>query len=243
MDRNAFAERVKWGILRRFNRHHFSVLRDVCGLPGGRRLLRQFWNRRIWDNYLFAPGLDGQQLMFIHIPKCAGTSIARMLLGTTLPCVPAYPYALTDPDRFAQTFSFAVLRDPALQIASTLYHLERSEWAQPADKRFFERERLGERSIDELLERFALDRVFRRRLFTETFIGRSGMIMRPHEFLEFEGRVIVSRIYAFDRLDRMVEELSERTGRRLRLPHENASRLGGASAAVDSRVTALLRTV
>ncbi|MEM6531830.1 MAG: hypothetical protein AAF654_04370 [Myxococcota bacterium] len=234
-------ERIKWGVLRRLNRHHFSVIRELARIPGSRPLLRRFWNPRIWDNYAFAPGRSGEELMFIHIPKCAGTSIARMLLGQTLPCVPGYPYLIADPARYARAFRFSVFRDPAQQILSMLYHLESSDWAQPADKRFFARERLVDESAESLLERFATDTGFQKRLFSDTWIGRSGMAIRPHEFVEFDGRLIVNALFSFDRLDLLVSELSERTRRSLTLAHDNRSRLGGEPVPLDRAIVALLR--
>jgi hypothetical protein len=75
--------------------------------------MRLFWWR-------IAGGMRRRNLIFIHVPRAAGTSISRALFGTgsTLHHSIRY-YRTVDPRFFAAAESFAVLRDPFDRFASS----------------------------------------------------------------------------------------------------------------------------
>lgn len=65
---------------------------------------------------------DGREIIFLHVPKTGGTSLARSF-GLQHGHVPATRFQTRDPDRFAQAFKFAFVRDPVDRVYSSFNYL------------------------------------------------------------------------------------------------------------------------
>lgn len=65
---------------------------------------------------------DGREVVFIHVPKTAGTSIAQAL-GVCPGHIPVSRYIARDPDRFARAFSFGFVRNPWSRAHSSFNYL------------------------------------------------------------------------------------------------------------------------
>src|SRR4051812_44382026 len=76
------------------------------------RLMRAFWWR-------IDPEMRRRNLIFVHVPRAAGTSISSVLFGArnTLHHTIRY-YRTVHPRFYANAMSFAVLRDPFERFAS-----------------------------------------------------------------------------------------------------------------------------
>jgi hypothetical protein len=69
---------------------------------------------------------DQLKCIFIHIPKCAGISVARTLFGNLGGGhIPAVDYReLYTPEEFATFFKFTIVRNPWDRLASAFYYLK-----------------------------------------------------------------------------------------------------------------------
>ena len=74
---------------------------------------------------------DEHQVIFIHIPKAAGTSVARALFGAASRHVPYGEYERATPDKFRRYFKFSFVRNPWDRKVS-LYHYVRKTPSHPA---------------------------------------------------------------------------------------------------------------
>lgn len=99
------------------------------------RLLR--WRERIADlrgRGLYAGWPNANRAIFIHIPKTAGSSVARALFGESRH-VPYFEYERVNPRKFARFFKFAFVRNPWDRLVSTYFFLKRGGVTE-TDRRF-----------------------------------------------------------------------------------------------------------
>src|SRR5690242_14850320 len=62
--------------------------------------------------------------IFVHVPKTAGTSIARALLGSHTGHVPYFEYERANPRKFRSYFKFAFVRNPWDRLVSAYFFLQ-----------------------------------------------------------------------------------------------------------------------
>ena len=75
-----------------------------------------------------SPYLDAmvsRNVIFTHVPKTGGTSIAKALFGSKTTHIPIYRYRVTHPALFARAFKFAIVRNPWDRIYSAFKYLHR----------------------------------------------------------------------------------------------------------------------
>ena len=65
---------------------------------------------------------EGREIVFLHVPKTGGTSLAESL-GLRPGHVPATRFAARDLERFQQAFKFAFVRDPVERLYSSFNYL------------------------------------------------------------------------------------------------------------------------
>ncbi len=83
----------------------------------------------------FRPFNHQTRTIFIHVPKCAGTSIANALYGVSeVQHYPLIDFFLYDRRRYMDYFKFAVLRDPVDRFISAFSFLKRGG-TSPSDNR------------------------------------------------------------------------------------------------------------
>lgn len=81
------------------------------------RLLLKTKFTRIW-----VPFSQDERYLFIHIPKAAGTHVSAALYPCFVNHYPLKLYRLSQPERVARMWSFAIVRDPALRFLSAIHH-------------------------------------------------------------------------------------------------------------------------
>jgi chondroitin 4-sulfotransferase 11 len=74
---------------------------------------------------LYSGYADAHRCVFIHIPKTAGTGIARALFNISSSHVPCTEYERANPRKFLRYFKFAFVRNPWDRLYSAYHFLKR----------------------------------------------------------------------------------------------------------------------
>lgn len=168
--------------------------------------------------------------VFVHVPKCAGTTVRQTLAPLAGPGNPYWgishhpvlgdidhahiPLAVMRdhfPDGFAKLRffqSFAVTRDPHARFTSALMHWFRH--VGHIDPLTHTDEAALAREVDRILKRLDSGHADLDPQFVH--------FARQSEFLELDGERIVQHIYPIDEVRRMIEEMARLAGRPLNLP-------------------------
>ncbi|MGY2167961.1 sulfotransferase family 2 domain-containing protein [Pseudomonas gingeri] len=86
---------------------------------------RQAVNKTLSANVKFPDPFKVHSCLFIHVPKCAGSSISSALFdGWTPGHLPLYWYEQQFPEQFAKSFKFAFVRDPLERAYSAYTYLK-----------------------------------------------------------------------------------------------------------------------
>lgn len=170
---------------------------------------------------------DQHQLAFIHIPKCAGTSVRKSLqpfdsrygmftnrvdnhpdLGQLdYVHIPVYTLSEYFPEEFAAVrdyWSFAVMRDPLVRFASSVSQRMKMYSDQPIQKRSLREIRTV---IDESID--YLSRKPRgRHLLPPEYIH----FQKQADYIELDGVRILDRIYTVNQIDALMADVEQRVG-------------------------------
>lgn len=84
---------------------------------------------------IYSGSFDAYQCIFIHIPKAAGTSVAKALFGAGSRHVPCTEYEKANRKKFERYFKFAFVRNPWDRLHSA-YHFLRRGGLNEADDKF-----------------------------------------------------------------------------------------------------------
>lgn len=206
-----------------FKRDFFTLLAD---LPPGlsRRIGKLNYGPETWDAYPKFEASDGQQLVFIHVPKCAGTSLARTFGFRSFRHLPASVLRLTNPEAFDRAAVFATVREPLSRLVSLINHFGHAPLAADREREVYA-ELMEERGgLVGVVEGFVTDARVRDRMFRGTNAGRSGLMTSQHDYLYARGERLVPNLFALKHLADMEAWLSERLGEPVALKRKNTSR-------------------
>jgi hypothetical protein len=163
----------------------------------------------------FPPEVRDAGLLFIHVPKAAGTSVHMAVYGRAL----GHDSLATWQDNYPRSMvgirTAAMVRDPVDRFLSAFHFLKRGGMnAFDAD---FAVRLLGPyASAGELADALERPEVRRR------FLGEGYHFRRQSDFLQDrKGAVRIDHLFAFERMDEAAARLSELLGRPVRLPHLN----------------------
>lgn len=161
-----------------------------------------------------ARGSDGREIIFIHVPKTAGTSIETML-GIETRHVPLSRYYTWNAERADLAWKFAVVRDPAERLHSAYNYLySQIGESEHIDVRWATEKLSGIETFETFLDRM-FNRNFRAHIMRWTHF-RPQMDWLCHK--PGEG-IALDRVFRFEKLDEGIEELRQRLDPTLKLPH------------------------
>lgn len=186
-----------------------------------RRLLKKKI-KQIVSPYPYRYYYQRKKVIFIHIPKSAGTSVLSML-GTHISRDHAtwYEFRASDVDRFESYYKFSVVRNPYSRLISTFRYLSRGG-NQVSDMRWLQMP----------LARCSTFNDFVDKCLSEELVYGSRMFWPQHMFLFNEfGDLMVDRVLKFENLSRDWSDLASRIGAPKELKRLNMS--GGASSSHD----------
>jgi hypothetical protein len=124
--------------------HRYRRLMFACTHPLRFRDLQRKRRLESREGYSFKPFID-RRCIFVHIPKCAGVSVARSLFGNLAgghTTMRTYEIAFT-PEEFATFFKFTIVRNPWDRVLSAFLFLKKGgmneadrAWAEKHLSRF-----------------------------------------------------------------------------------------------------------
>jgi hypothetical protein len=98
---------------------------------------RQAVNKTLSRKLRFPEVFDQLECIFIHVPKCAGSSVAMSIFGDTpTGHLPLYWYEKHFSERYKHYFKFGFVRDPVRRALSAYRYLLQNP--QPRDRAAFE---------------------------------------------------------------------------------------------------------
>lgn len=158
------------------------------------------------SNVAYSPIEDMNEIIFIHIPKCAGNSIMQTLYGVKgQGHNKLVDYALEDRKKFSTYFKFSVMREPVSRFISAFYYLK-SGGMGTYDVEFSNRYLNEYDSVDDLCLAMSADAGLKKTILSWThFISQ-------FEFLSIDGEVGVDFLICYDYLDQDFDELKKLLG-------------------------------
>ena len=172
---------------------------ELYGLLNAVGLRAKYYHRRM-KPLMPRLGIDESPIVFIHIPKCAGTSIWSSI-PTSTP-IDSHILARTwldflGEDKWRKSLKFSVVRNPWDRFVSAYFYLYQREPGNP--DYLFSQEYIKPYSIEEFLERFATNWTFR-----NIILGWLHFIPQV-EFLKI--RSTVSQEIRLARFENLAEEV------------------------------------
>jgi len=171
-------------------------------------------NKSMSANLTFPQPFQQRSCLFIHVPKCAGSSVCTALFDGWRPGhLPLYWYEEQFPEQFANAFKFAFVRDPLERAYSAYAFLRGNELSA--------RDHLAQRLVRQYRD---FDDFVARWLHSET-ISRQLHFAAQTDFLtDSLGHLALDFIGYQEHLARDFRLVCEQLGLTGELPHVNVSR-------------------
>lgn len=162
-------------------------------------------------NFMMPKYFKKDGIIFIHVPKAAGTSIAKSLYGKTITHLPASFFSEVDKEFYESSYSFSVVRNPYTRLYSAynFAKLGGTENIRISNRKKYRKElKTFEQFVKEWLPKknlLKIDKVFQ----------------PQHHFLTKNGKIIVKEIFKMEEIHKCESRLSELTGRNIKFGNEN----------------------
>jgi hypothetical protein len=177
-------------------------------------------------------------IVFVHIPKCAGTSVLKALAGRTRPRdhFSYHVYEQADPARYARSFKFSFVRDPVSRIRS-IYTYLRNGGNGTSDAPLCEAINLRCHDLNGFVE----DWLEARHLHIIPLLRPQAHFI----FNGYSGRIEMDFVGRHEHFERDCRSVFDRLGLRADVPFENASPPGSennaSGEAISPSATARIR--
>lgn len=170
---------------------------------------------------------DKHKFVFIHIPKCAGTSVRRVIetfdsregkytgrvdhhpeLGNLdyvhIPLFTLRDYFQLEFEAIQKYLSFAVMRDPYARFASSVSQKLKKYSEKPIQKRSMQDIDLRVREIIEFLTCHGAKQV----LLPPEYIH----FQRQTDYIELDGKQVITSLYTVNQVNKLLFDVSQHTG-------------------------------
>ncbi|VVP96742.1 hypothetical protein PS918_03764 [Pseudomonas fluorescens] len=198
-------QRLIWKLLPKRQRHFLLGRLSVVD--------RQVVNKSMSASLRYPRHFTQRSCLFIHVPKCAGSSVCVALFdGWTPGHLPLYWYEQQFPEQFAHSFKFAFVRDPLERAYSAYAYLRGNTLSrrdQPAQQlvRHY-------RDFDDFVARW---------LHPETIQRQLHFAAQTDFLTDSLGCLALDFIGYQEHLERDFKRVCEQLGHEALLPHVNIS--------------------
>ncbi|QAY82877.1 sulfotransferase family 2 domain-containing protein [Pseudomonas arsenicoxydans] len=184
---------------------------------------RQAVNKSMSANLRFPQAFEQHACLFIHVPKCSGSSICAAIFDNWSPGhLPLYWYEQQFPQQYAASFRFAFVRDP-LERAYSAYAFLRGNVLGPRDH-----------AAQQLVNHYRdFDDFVGRWLHPETINRQLHFAAQTDFVTDSLGHLALDFVGYQEHLERDFQLVCERLGQSVGLPHLNASQQRLATPARD----------
>ena len=184
---------------------------------------RQVVNRSMSANLCYPQPFTQRSCLFIHVPKCAGSSVCAALFDGWSPGhLPLYWYEQQFPEQFADSFKFAFVRDPLERAYSAYAFLRGNELS------------LRDRPAQKLVSHYRdFDDFVARWLHPETIQRQLHFAAQTDFLTDSFGHLALDFIGYQEHLERDFQRVCEQVGGAVPLPHINSSQQRRTAPARD----------
>ncbi|WP_419712333.1 sulfotransferase family 2 domain-containing protein [Pseudomonas sp. NFX224] len=174
---------------------------------------RQVVSKSLSGNLRYPRRFAQSSCLFIHVPKCAGSSVCVALFdGWTPGHLPLYWYEQQFPEKYANSFKFAFVRDP-LERAYSAYAYLRGNALSPRDH-----------PAQKLVSQYRdFDDFVARWLHPETVQRQLHFAPQTDFLVDSLGHLALDFIGYQEHLERDFHLVCEQLGHQTSLPHVNSS--------------------
>lgn len=151
-------------------------------------------------------------VIFIHVPKAAGTSVAMALYGRQITHLPASYFNKIDPNDFSERYSFAIVRNPYERIVSSYLFAVRggTSKVKVRNHEIYSGDNFS--SFDKFVKNW----------LSMKDVEKLDHIFRPqHLYVCVGDEVIVNDVFFLDDMEFFQDEVSKKIGRRIEIGSVN----------------------
>ncbi len=166
------------------------------------------------ESQVFKECFEPTKSIFIHVPKAAGTSIARSIYGQSVGHKKATDYIRVSRKTFKQYFSYGFVRNPWDRTVSA-YHFAKqggTKYVQPIENKVYQSKKF--RSFESFVKEWLVDVNFE----------KEDVVFAPQYLWLYENsRCAVNHIGKLENLDSEIGYLESKIGVSVNIPKLNVS--------------------
>lgn len=139
---------------------------------------------------IYTEKFDKTKSIFIHIPKCAGSSLGKAIYNDAkIGHATADDYNYTNNSKFIQYYKFTIVRDP-IERCYSAYNFIKSDKCSKSDKFFFNQHVAKFKNFDDFVKK-GLSKIH-----VQNFV-----LFKPQvDFFSYKGVIKVNQIFGLDNL-------------------------------------------